>query len=97
MQIRLLPAILILLAASGAPASETNESIAHEIGQSARQIHDSVQDANQTAGHAAQRASDWFIGQLSVAGESISGLTKNIGSQFDLFFYEIRQGYESNP
>ena len=77
--------------------AEDHESIAYGIGRTGRQIGDSVQSASQATASATQQAHDWFIGRLSEAGESLSGVTNNVGARIDLFFYGIRQGYEQGP
>ncbi len=94
MQIRFVGMIWLSLSATPAPAIEPPEAIAHGIGQTARQIHDSVQEVNQTAASNTDRASEWIGGHLSGAGESISATAKNFAARLDLFFYDIRQGYE---
>ncbi|MCI0653865.1 MAG: hypothetical protein L0Y38_00850 [Methylococcaceae bacterium] len=89
-------AALMLVSAPAVQAMERDGSVPRGIGQAARQVYDAGQDAGQAAGNASQNASDWFIGQLSVAGESLFGLAEAIGTPIDLFFYDVRQGYETN-
>jgi hypothetical protein len=95
MQIRFICALWIMLSPTPALA-EPPESVAHGIGWSARRIHDSVQEVNQTAASEADRASEWIGGHLSGAGESISATAKSVAARIDLFFSGVRQGYEGS-
>lgn len=96
MKIRIFLGILIILASSPTVAQESKHSLGENIGKFARTIRDSADDTSQNARIKAQEASDWFADHLSNIGETMSGISKNIRTQIDLFTYSIRQGYEQN-
>ena len=90
-------AALVLVSCSSVQTTDDHESIAYGIGRAGRQFGDYIQSAEQATASATQQAHDWFISSLSEAGESLSGVTNNVGGSIDLFFYGVRHGYEQGP